>query len=146
MRYAHGVVYHSPVYTPFVHIIFCFLPMGFLFCFCCLFFFFFNDTATTEIYTLSLHDALPILAYMGLTAGTPIKEISLDKIFIGSCTNSRIEDLRAAAKIAEGKKVADNIKLAMVVPGSGLVKQQADRKSTRLNSSHTDISRMPSSA
>jgi len=68
------------------------------------------------------------LTYMGLEAGTPIKEISLDKIFIGSCTNSRIEDLRAAAKIAEGKKVADNIKLAMVVPGSGLVKQQAEKE------------------
>ena len=66
------------------------------------------------------------LAYMGLKAGTPINEISLDKVFIGSCTNSRIEDLRAAAKVAEGKQVADNIKLAMVVPGSGLVKKQAE--------------------
>ncbi len=66
------------------------------------------------------------LAYMGLKAGTPINQITLDKVFIGSCTNSRIEDLRAAAKIAEGKKVADNIKLAMVVPGSGLVKKQAE--------------------
>ncbi len=68
------------------------------------------------------------LAYMGLAAGTPVNEISLDKVFIGSCTNSRIEDLRAAAKIADGKKVADNIKLAMVVPGSGLVKQQAEKE------------------
>jgi len=66
------------------------------------------------------------LAYMGLKAGTPINEIAVDKVFIGSCTNSRIEDLRDAAKIAEGKKVADNIKLAMVVPGSGLVKKQAE--------------------
>jgi 3-isopropylmalate/(R)-2-methylmalate dehydratase large subunit len=66
------------------------------------------------------------LAYMGLEAGTPISEIKLDKVFIGSCTNSRIEDLRAAAKVAEGKKVAANIMLAMVVPGSGLVKQQAE--------------------
>lgn len=66
------------------------------------------------------------LDYMGLKAGTKIDEISLDKVFIGSCTNSRIEDLRAAAQIAEGKKVAANIKLAMVVPGSGLVKQQAE--------------------
>ncbi len=66
------------------------------------------------------------LAYMGLDAGTPINQIKLDKVFIGSCTNSRIEDLRAAAKVAEGKKVADNIMLAMVVPGSGLVKQQAE--------------------
>ncbi len=66
------------------------------------------------------------LAYMGLKAGTPINEISVDKVFIGSCTNSRIEDLRAAAKVAEGKHVAENIKLAMVVPGSGLVKQQAE--------------------
>ena len=68
------------------------------------------------------------LAYMGLEAGTPIKDIAVDKVFIGSCTNSRIEDLRAAARVAEGKKVADNVKLAMVVPGSGLVKQQAEEE------------------
>jgi 3-isopropylmalate/(R)-2-methylmalate dehydratase large subunit len=68
------------------------------------------------------------LAYMGLEAGTPINEIAVDKVFIGSCTNSRIEDLRDAARIAEGKKVADNIKLAMVVPGSGLVKKQAEEE------------------
>ena len=66
------------------------------------------------------------LAYMDLKAGTPINEISIDKVFIGSCTNSRIEDLRAAAKVADGKQVASNVKLAMVVPGSGLVKQQAE--------------------
>jgi 3-isopropylmalate dehydratase large subunit/3-isopropylmalate dehydratase small subunit len=66
------------------------------------------------------------LEYMGLTAGTPMKEIVLDKIFIGSCTNSRIEDLRAAAKIVEGKKIASSLKRAMVVPGSGLVKKQAE--------------------
>ena len=66
------------------------------------------------------------LDYMGLEAGTPISEIDVDKVFIGSCTNSRIEDLREAAKIADGKKVAGNIKLAMVVPGSGLVKKQAE--------------------
>lgn len=66
------------------------------------------------------------LAYMGLEAGTPINEITVDKVFIGSCTNSRIEDLRDAARIAEGKKVAANVKLAMVVAGSGLVKKQAE--------------------
>jgi 3-isopropylmalate/(R)-2-methylmalate dehydratase large subunit len=66
------------------------------------------------------------LAYMGLEAGTPITAVTVDKVFIGSCTNSRIEDLRAAAMVAQGRKVADNIKLAMVVPGSGLVKQQAE--------------------
>jgi 3-isopropylmalate/(R)-2-methylmalate dehydratase large subunit len=66
------------------------------------------------------------LDYMGLEAGTPIREIRLDKVFIGSCTNSRIEDLRAAAAVVKGKRVADNIQLAMVVPGSGLVKQQAE--------------------
>jgi len=66
------------------------------------------------------------LAYMGLEAGTPMAQIDVDKVFIGSCTNSRIEDLREAAKIAEGKQVAGNVKLAMVVPGSGLVKQQAE--------------------
>ncbi len=66
------------------------------------------------------------LKYMGLTANTPIEEIKLDKIFIGSCTNSRIEDLRAAAVVAKGKKVASTIQLAMVVPGSGVVKRQAE--------------------
>jgi 3-isopropylmalate/(R)-2-methylmalate dehydratase large subunit len=66
------------------------------------------------------------LDYMGLDANTPITEIKIDKVFIGSCTNSRIEDLRAAAQVAKGRKVASNVKLAMVVPGSGLVKQQAE--------------------
>jgi len=66
------------------------------------------------------------LDYMGLTANTPIEEVKVDKVFIGSCTNSRIEDLRAAADVAKGNKVADNVKLALVVPGSGLVKQQAE--------------------
>jgi 3-isopropylmalate/(R)-2-methylmalate dehydratase large subunit len=65
------------------------------------------------------------LEYMGLRAGTAIDQIFVDKVFIGSCTNSRIEDLRAAAAIVQGRKVAGNVKLAMVVPGSGLVKQQA---------------------
>ncbi|HIP06810.1 MAG TPA: 3-isopropylmalate dehydratase large subunit [Mariprofundaceae bacterium] len=64
--------------------------------------------------------------YMGLKENTPMQEISVDKVFIGSCTNARIEDFRAAAAIAKGHKVADNIKLAMVVPGSGLVKAQAE--------------------
>jgi len=71
---------------------------------------------------------LRALEYMGLQANTPITDIRPDKVFIGSCTNSRIEDLRAAAAIARGRKVADNIKLAMVVPGSGLVKQQAEQE------------------
>jgi 3-isopropylmalate/(R)-2-methylmalate dehydratase large subunit len=68
------------------------------------------------------------LKYMGLTANTPIEDIKLDKIFIGSCTNSRIEDLRAAAVVAKGKKVASSIALAMVVPGSGIVKRQAEKE------------------
>ncbi len=68
------------------------------------------------------------LAYMGLEAGTPINEINVDKVFIGSCTNSRIEDLRDAAQVARGGKVASNIILAMVVPGSGLVKKQAEEE------------------
>jgi len=68
------------------------------------------------------------LDYMGLEAGTAITDIRPDKVFIGSCTNSRIEDLRAAAAIVKGKKVASSIKLAMVVPGSGLVKQQAEKE------------------
>jgi len=68
------------------------------------------------------------LRYMGLLANTPITEINIDKVFIGSCTNGRIEDMRAAAAIARGKHVAANVKLAMVVPGSGLVKQQAEKE------------------
>ncbi|MFP5344811.1 MAG: 3-isopropylmalate dehydratase large subunit [Gammaproteobacteria bacterium] len=68
------------------------------------------------------------LSYMGLKPGAAITGIALDKIFIGSCTNARIEDLRTAAQIVRGKKVARNIKLAMVVPGSGLVKQQAEKE------------------
>ena len=66
------------------------------------------------------------LEYMDLEPETPMKDIRLDKIFIGSCTNARITDLRAAATVVEGKRIADNIKLAMVVPGSGLVKKQAE--------------------
>ena len=68
------------------------------------------------------------LSYMGLEAGTPITQIRLDKIFIGSCTNSRIEDLRAAAAVARGRRVAGSIKQALVVPGSGLVKAQAEQE------------------
>ena len=68
------------------------------------------------------------LKYMDLKPNTPITEIRLDKIFIGSCTNSRIEDLRAAAQVVKGRRVAGNIRLAMVVPGSGLVKAQAERE------------------
>ena len=68
------------------------------------------------------------LKYMDLRPNTPIKNIQLDKIFIGSCTNSRIEDLRIASQVVKGKRVAGNIKLAMVVPGSGLVKDQAEKE------------------
>jgi 3-isopropylmalate/(R)-2-methylmalate dehydratase large subunit len=66
------------------------------------------------------------LAYMGLRPDTPMVDIVLDKVFIGSCTNSRIEDLRVAAQVVRGKTVAANIRLALVVPGSGLVKLQAE--------------------
>jgi 3-isopropylmalate/(R)-2-methylmalate dehydratase large subunit len=68
------------------------------------------------------------LKYMALKPNTPIKDISIDKVFIGACTNSRIEDLRAAADVVKGKKVASTVKLAMVVPGSGLVKLQAEKE------------------
>ena len=68
------------------------------------------------------------LQYMGLTPGMRIEDIVIDKIFIGSCTNGRIEDLRNAASTIKGRKIAKNIKLAMVVPGSGLVKEQAEKE------------------
>ena len=68
------------------------------------------------------------LQYMGLEANTPMTDIHVDKVFIGSCTNSRIEDLRAAAEVVRGKKVAGNVKQAMIVPGSGLVKRQAEQE------------------
>ena len=67
------------------------------------------------------------LEYMGLEPGLPLKEIRIDRMFIGSCTNSRIEDLRVAAQVADGRKVADHVS-AMVVPGSGLVKEQAEQE------------------
>ena len=66
------------------------------------------------------------LSYMGLAADTPIAEIRIDKVFIGSCTNARIEDLRAAAEVARGRQVADTVRQALVVPGSGAVKRQAE--------------------
>jgi 3-isopropylmalate/(R)-2-methylmalate dehydratase large subunit len=66
------------------------------------------------------------LQYMGLNPNTPMQDIRIDKVFIGSCTNSRIEDLRAAAAVLRGRRVADNVKLAMAVPGSGQVKAQAE--------------------
>ena len=68
------------------------------------------------------------LTYMGLKPNTPIGDVRVDKVFIGSCTNSRIEDLRAAAAVARGRHVAPSVKLAMVVPGSGLVKAQAEKE------------------
>ncbi len=78
----------------------------------------FEDPAARESATRALE-------YQGLEPGTPIEQIKLDRVFIGSCTNSRIEDLRLAASVAEGKQVADTVR-AMVVPGSGLIKQQAE--------------------
>lgn len=68
------------------------------------------------------------LEYMGLTAGTPLNEIPIDIVFIGSCTNSRIEDLREAAKVVKGRKKADNVQRVLIVPGSGLVKEQAEKE------------------
>ncbi|HEX5513542.1 MAG TPA: 3-isopropylmalate dehydratase large subunit [Gammaproteobacteria bacterium] len=71
---------------------------------------------------------LRALEYMGLQPDTPISEIAVDKVFIGSCTNSRIEDLRAAAAVIKGRRKADSVKQALVVPGSGLVKKQAEEE------------------
>ena len=68
------------------------------------------------------------LDYMGLIPGQRMEDITVDNIFIGSCTNSRIEDLRAAADVAKGRKVADGVKQALIVPGSGLVKRQAEEE------------------
>lgn len=70
--------------------------------------------------------ALKSLDYMGLAPGQRMQDVAVDNIFIGSCTNSRIEDLRAAAEVAKGRKIAEGIKQALVVPGSGLVKHQAE--------------------
>lgn len=81
----------------------------------------FSDANNSEIAERSL-------SYMGLTPGMLVKEILLDKVFIGSCTNSRIEDLREASKIVEGRKIASRLKGAYVVPGSGLVKRQAEQE------------------
>jgi 3-isopropylmalate/(R)-2-methylmalate dehydratase large subunit len=78
--------------------------------------------APTEQKRVSIERAL---AYMGLAGGEKITDLAIDRVFIGSCTNGRIEDLRAAAKIAEGRKVSERVN-AMVVPGSGLVKAQAE--------------------
>ena len=80
------------------------------------------DKIENEAKRISKHRAL---SYMGLRAGTKITDIKLDRVFIGSCTNGRIEDLRAAAKIADGKTVNANVN-AMIVPGSGIVKEQAE--------------------
>ena len=74
------------------------------------------------------HATRRALEYMGLQAGQAITDIKLDRVFIGSCTNSRIEDMRAAAEVVKGRKVASNIKEALVVPGSGAVKRQAEEE------------------
>lgn len=81
----------------------------------------FNDANSCEV-------AQRALSYMGLTPGMHVHDISLDKVFIGSCTNSRIEDLREASRIVKGRKVAARLKGAYVVPGSGLVKKQAEQE------------------
>jgi 3-isopropylmalate/(R)-2-methylmalate dehydratase large subunit len=81
------------------------------------------DQISDPVRRKGMHHAL---AYMGLQAGTAMREIAIDKVFIGSCTNARIEDLRAAAAVARGRKVAANVRQALVVPGSGLVKAQAE--------------------
>ncbi len=101
------------------------------------------DIAPQVTWGTSPEDVLPITAtvpagdtptktraleYMGLKAGQKLTDIAIDKVFIGSCTNGRIEDLREAAKFAKGHKVAGSVKLAMVVPGSGLVKEQAEKE------------------
>ena len=83
-----------------------------------------NDTETIKERVISKQRSLE---YMGLTPGTPMEKIKIDKVFIGSCTNSRIEDLRAVAKLVGNKQVSKNVH-AMIVPGSGLVKKQAEQE------------------
>jgi 3-isopropylmalate/(R)-2-methylmalate dehydratase large subunit len=81
------------------------------------------ELESDEVKAESIRNALK---YIHLEPNTLMSTVEIDKVFIGSCTNSRIEDLRAAASVAKGKKIAKNVKLALVVPGSGLVKKQAE--------------------
>jgi len=83
---------------------------------------------TREIDPIKRSSIERAIKYMGLKANQAITDITVDKVFIGSCTNSRIEDIREAAKVAKGRKVSANVKLAMVVPGSGLIKKQAEQE------------------
>jgi len=83
------------------------------------------DKVSDTIKAESIKNALN---YINLEANTAINTVAIDKVFIGSCTNSRIEDLRAAAEVTKGKHIAKNIKLALVVPGSGLIKKQAENE------------------
>jgi 3-isopropylmalate/(R)-2-methylmalate dehydratase large subunit len=97
-----------------------------------------NEVTEPRIRTGVLDQVVPItgrvpadadqraLAYMGLSAGQKLEGVPVENVFIGSCTNSRIEDLRAAAAIVRGRRVAPNVRQALVVPGSGLVKRQAE--------------------
>jgi len=86
-----------------------------------------DNVPTPEMYDdpVARDAATRALEYMGLTAGMPMRDVAVDTVFIGSCTNSRIEDLRAAAAVAEGRSVKDGMR-TLVVPGSGLVKKQAE--------------------
>jgi len=83
------------------------------------------DNESDSVKAESIRNALN---YINLKADTAINTVEIDKVFIGSCTNSRIEDLRSAAEVAKGKHIADNVKLALVVPGSGLIKKQAEHE------------------
>lgn len=93
------------------------------------------DPEVTETDPNRIASKMRALEYMGLAAGTPMEDIKIDKVFIGSCTNSRIEDLRSVAKLVKNAKVANNV-YAMIVPGSGLIKQQAEEEG--LNTIFTD--------
>jgi 3-isopropylmalate/(R)-2-methylmalate dehydratase large subunit len=73
------------------------------------------------------------LRYMDLHPGTPMSEVNIDKVFIGSCTNARIEDLRVVAHIVRGRKIASNVTQALIVPGSGSVKRQAEASTSNRN-------------
>ena len=100
------------------------------------------DLADTRRFPLAAQraDAQRTLDYMGLHAGQDLQSITIDRVFIGSCTNSRIDDLRCAADVLRGRRIAANVQQELVVPGSGLVRQQAEAERLTASSSPPALS------